>query len=49
MKQCTDARAAKLLWPKFAQMIQWQLNRHARELYHTQLILARWIPKAFEG
>src|SRR5206468_2266536 len=28
MKQCADARAAKFFWPKFAQMIDWEQDRH---------------------
>jgi len=29
MEQGGDPRAAKLFWPKFSQMIEWKLNRHA--------------------
>src|SRR5882724_559848 len=46
MKYCGDARAAKLLRPKLAQMINWQFDAHVRELYHTEGTLARWIEQS---
>ena len=33
MQQCADARASQLLWPKFAETIEWKLNRHACNLF----------------
>ena len=33
MKQCADARSAQFVRPKLAEMIEWKLNRHARNSF----------------